>query len=50
MAGMPDGGMAASRAVRVRVVAMLRRSAGVHGFSSFPCPGAADTAARPSAA
>ena len=44
------GGVPATRTVLVSVVRMVGRGASRHRVSSFPCPGSADIAVRPSAA
>lgn len=50
VAAMPHGGMPATRTVLMGMVGMVWCGASGHGISSFPCPGAADTTVRPSAA
>ena len=47
---VPNGGVPATRTVLVSVVGMVGRGASRHRGSSFPCPGSADIAVRPSAA
>lgn len=50
MPAVPHGGVPAIRTVLVSVVRMVGRGASSHRGSSFPCPGSAEMAVRPSAA
>jgi hypothetical protein len=50
MAAMPHGGVPATRTVSVSVARMVGCGASSHRGFSFPCPGSADIAVRPSAA
>ena len=50
VAAVAHGGVAATRTMLVSMVGVVRCGAGGHGVSSFPCPGSADIAVRPSAA
>ena len=50
VAAVAHGRVAATRTMPVSVVGVVRCGAGGRGVSSFPCPGSADLAVRPSAA
>jgi hypothetical protein len=50
VAAVTNGRVAAARAMLVRMVGVVWGRAARHDFSSFLCPGSADTAERPSAA